>query len=61
MELVTFQFQGDARIWWKAYMECMTVRLLHLLGLSFTQIFLKKYVPRTFRDKKRDEFTNLEQ
>ena len=28
---------------------------------SFSSLFMEKYIPRTLRDRKRDEFLNLEQ
>ena len=28
---------------------------------SFSSFFMEKYIPRTFRDRKRDEFLSLEQ
>ena len=28
---------------------------------SFSSLFMKKYIPRTLRDRKRDEFLSLEQ
>ena len=28
---------------------------------SFSSLFMEKYIPRTFRDRRRDEFLSLEQ
>ncbi|WMV32385.1 hypothetical protein MTR67_025770 [Solanum verrucosum] len=61
VEFVTFQLQGEAKQWWRAYMECRSSTLPPLTWTQFHTLFLEKYVPRTLRDRKKDEFMALEQ
>ena len=42
-------------------MECKSSVLPPLSWTKFHAIFLEKYVPRTLRDSKKDEFMSLEQ
>ena len=42
-------------------MECITSILPPLTWTQFHALFLKKYVSRTLRDRKKDEFMALEQ
>jgi len=61
VEFVSFQLQGEAKQWWRAYMECRSSTLPPLTWTQFHALFLEKYVPRTLRDRKKDEFMALEQ
>ena len=45
VEFVTYQFQGNSKMWWRSHVECQPTEA----------------PPRTFRDRKRDEFLSLEQ
>lgn len=42
-------------------MECRSSTLPPLTWTQFHSLFLEKYVPRTLRDRKKDEFMALEQ
>ncbi|XP_049374096.1 uncharacterized protein LOC125839168 [Solanum verrucosum] len=61
VEFVTFQFQGEAKQWWRTYVECRSSALPSLTWTQFHALFLEKYMPRTLRDRKKDEFMSLEQ
>lgn len=41
VELVTFQFLGVAKMWWKAYVECRATSLTLLTWTKFYSIFKK--------------------
>lgn len=58
---MTFQLQGEAKQWWRVYMECRSSTLPPLTLTQFHALFLEKYVPRALRDHKKDEFIALEQ
>ncbi|WMV26022.1 hypothetical protein MTR67_019407, partial [Solanum verrucosum] len=61
LEFVTFQLQGKAKQWWRAYVKCRLPVLPPLTLMQFHALFLKKYVPRILRDHKKDEFMALDQ
>ncbi|XP_059284771.1 uncharacterized protein LOC132038063 [Lycium ferocissimum] len=61
VDYVSFQLVGDAKQWWRSYMECRPVGSPPLTWTQFYQVFLEKYVPRTLRDNRKDEFSTLEQ
>ena len=57
---MTYQFQGNAKIWWRSYIECQPAQTPPMTWASFSSLFMEKYIPRTLRDKRRDEFLSLE-
>ncbi|XP_069143497.1 uncharacterized protein [Solanum lycopersicum] len=61
IEFVTYQFQGDAIIWWWSYVECQPARAPPMPWASFSSLFMEKYILRTLRDRRRDEFLSPEQ
>ena len=61
VEFVTYQFQGDAKMWWRLYLECQPAQALPMTWASFSSLFIEKYIPRTLGDRRRDEFLSLEQ
>jgi len=61
VEFVTFQLQGEAKKWWRAYVECVSSTLPPLTWTQFNALFLEEYVPQTLRDRKKNEFMDLEQ
>ena len=61
VEFVTYQFQGNAKMWWRSYVECQPAQSPPMTWESFSILFMEKYIPRTLRDRKRDEFLSLEQ
>ena len=61
VEFVTYQFQGNAKMWWRSYVECQPAQAPLMTWASFSSLFMEKYIPRTLRDKRRDEFLSLEQ
>ena len=48
-------------MWWRLYVECQPARAPPMTWESFSSLFMEKYIPRTLRDRKRDEFLSLEQ
>jgi len=60
VEFVSLQLQGEANQWWRAYMDCKSSTLPPLTWTQFHALFLEKYVPRTLRDCKKDDFMALE-
>ncbi|XP_015159833.1 uncharacterized protein [Solanum tuberosum] len=61
VEFVTYQFQGDAKIWWRSHVECQPEKAPPMTWATFSSFFMEKYIPRTLRDNRRDEFLNIEQ
>ena len=48
-------------MWWRSHVECQPTEAPPMTGASFSSFFMEKYIPQTFRDRKRDEFLSLEQ
>ena len=48
-------------MWWRSYVQCQPAQALPMTWASFSSLFMEKYIPRTLRDKRRDEFLSLEQ
>ena len=48
-------------MWWRSYVECQPAKEPPMTWASFSSLFMEKYIPRTLRDKRRDEFLILEQ
>ena len=61
VEFVTYQFQGNAKMLWRSYVECQQAQAPPMTWASFSILFMEKYIPCTLRDKRRDEFLSLEQ
>ena len=61
VEFVTYQFQGNAKMWWRSYVECQPAQAQPITWASFSSLFMEKYIPRKLRDRRRDEFLSLEQ
>ena len=61
VEFVSYQFQGNAKMWWRSHIKCQPTEAQPMTWASFSSLFMEKYIPRTLRDRKRDEFLSLEQ
>ena len=48
-------------MWWRSYVECQPAQAPPMTLALFSSLFMEKYIPRTSRDKRRDEFLSLEQ
>ena len=59
VEFVTYQFQGNAKMWWRSYVECQPAQAPPMTWASFSSLFMEKYIPWTLRDRRRDEFLSL--
>ena len=59
-QFVTYQFQGNAKMWWRSHIECQPIEAPPMTWASFSSFFMEKYIPRTLRDRNRDEFLILE-
>ena len=60
IEFVTYQFQGNAKMWWRSHVECPPTEAPPMT-LPSSSLFMEKYIPRTLRDGKKHEFLSLEQ
>ena len=47
-------------MWWRSYVECQPAQAPPMTWASFSSLFTEKYIPRTLRDRRRDEFLSLE-
>ena len=61
VEVVTYQFQGNAKMCNRSYVECQPSQAPPMTWASFSSLFMEKCIPRTLRDRRRDEFLSLEQ
>ena len=48
-------------MWWRSYVECQLAQAPPMTWASFSSLFMEKYIPRTFREERRNEFLSLEQ
>ena len=48
-------------MWWRSHVECQPTKTPPMTWASFSSLFMEKYIPRTLRDRRRDEFLSLEQ
>ena len=48
-------------MWWRSHVECQPAQAPSMTWASFSSLFMEKYISRTLRDRKRDEFLSLEQ
>ena len=48
-------------MWWRSNVECKPTQAPPMSWASFSSLFMEKYIPRTLRDRRRDEFLSLEQ
>ena len=47
-------------MWWRSYVECQQAQAPPMTWASFSSLFMEEYIPRSLRDKRRDEFLILE-
>ena len=45
---VTYQFQGNAKMWWRSHVECQPAQAPPMTWASFSSLFMEKYILRTF-------------
>ena len=48
-------------MWWRSHVECQPAQVPPMTWASFSSLFMEKYIPRTLRDRRRDEFLSIEQ
>ena len=48
-------------MWWQSHVECQPTEAPPMTWASLSRLFMEKYIPRTLRDRKRNEFLSLEQ
>ncbi|XP_069145563.1 uncharacterized protein [Solanum lycopersicum] len=60
-EFLKLKPPGNAKMWWRSYVECQPSQAPPMTWASFSSLFIEKYIPRTLRDRRRDEFLILEQ
>ena len=53
VEFVSFQFQQNAKMWWRSHVECQPTEAQPMTWASFSSLFMEKYFPRTLRDRKK--------
>ena len=61
VEFVSFELQHEAKQWWIVYMECRVSSLSVVSWTHVNALFSEKYVPSFLRDRKREEFMELDQ
>ena len=48
VEFVTYQFQGNAKMWWRSYVECQPAQAPPMTWALFSRLFMEKYIPPYF-------------
>ena len=48
VEFLTYQFQGNAKMWWLSYVECQPAQTPPMTWESFSSLFMEKYIPPDF-------------
>ncbi|WMV33127.1 hypothetical protein MTR67_026512 [Solanum verrucosum] len=48
-------------MWWRSHVECQVAKALPMTWAIFSRFFMEKYIPRTFKDRRRYEFQNIDQ
>ena len=43
VEFVTYQFQGDAKMWWRSYVECQPDDLGIILQLVYGEVYTPEF------------------
>ena len=41
IEIVTYQFQGNAKMWWRSYVECQPAQAPPMTWTSFSSLFIE--------------------
>ncbi|XP_049378066.1 LOW QUALITY PROTEIN: uncharacterized protein LOC125842802 [Solanum stenotomum] len=60
-DFTAHQFRGPARQWWRSYRESRPVGSPPISWSEFSEAFLARFMPRSVRDRLRDQFSRLEQ
>ncbi|XP_049390047.1 uncharacterized protein LOC125854509 [Solanum stenotomum] len=55
------QFRGPARQWWRSYRESRPAGSPSVSWSEFSEAFLARFMPRSVRDRLRDQFSRSEQ
>ena len=42
VEFVTYQFQGNAKMWWRLYVECQPAQAQPMTWASFSSLYMEK-------------------
>lgn len=61
VKFVKFQLQGDAKQWWRAYVQYRSSLLSPLTWTQFQSLYLEKYVPSILHDNIKDKLLTHEQ
>ncbi|KAK4724064.1 hypothetical protein R3W88_026843 [Solanum pinnatisectum] len=61
VDYTSLKMLGPTNQWWRAYIETRPVGSRASTGKKFTQVFLEKFVPRSMREERRNQFENLTQ
>ena len=61
VDFIAHQFRGPARQWWRSYVQTRPAGSPPITWAAFIEVFLARYMPRSLRDRLRDQFTRLEQ
>ncbi|XP_015159293.1 uncharacterized protein [Solanum tuberosum] len=60
-DFIAHQFRGPARQWWRTYRESRLVGSPPISWSESLEAFLVRFMPRSIRDRLRDQFSRLEQ
>ena len=60
-DFIAYQLDGPARQWWRTFIQTRPVGSPPVSWDEFSEAFLAKFIPRSVRDRLRDQFCRLEQ
>ncbi|XP_015078162.1 uncharacterized protein LOC107021966 [Solanum pennellii] len=60
-DFTAHHFGGPARQWWRTYRESRPAGSPHISWSEFSEAFLARFMPRSVKDRLRDQFSRLEQ
>jgi len=60
-DFIAYQLDGPARQWWRTFIQTRPVGSPPVSWDEFSEAFLAMFIPRSIRDRFRDQFCRLEQ
>ena len=60
-DFIAYQLDGPARQWWRTFIQTRPVGSPPVSWDEFSEAFLAKFIPRSVRDRLRDQLCRLEQ
>lgn len=59
VEFILYQLDGPVRLWWWTYRDTKLAGVPSVTWGEFSKAFITQFIPRSLRDRLRDQFTHL--